>query len=319
MDIKHTVIMITYNQEDYIGEALECLFRQGVLPYEVIVADDCSTDATQKISLEYKEKYPDIIKPIFHKKNLGIYQNLNYIIENVKVNGDIINFLSGDDLYKDNMLETFNEFIVKNNLDPHNEKFLILSNQLHLLPNGEEKEAINNYKLQGKNYLKLKLRNKIGNRYTGISRALYDEMGKWNLELGLWADALHSFDLYMKCDKFYFINEYFPVYRLGSGITTKEKKEVFLRSWIKVANYILDHRSKYLDNKDKIYLKKTICRATMELENTLKNKIYFLKYYILSFGDVLDGYISLKSYIFESNALFPSFVRSFIKKIIRKS
>ena len=63
--------------------------------------------------LEYKNKYPDIIKPIFHKKNLGINQNQNYMIDNVKVNGDVISFLAGDDLYKDNMLITFDNFINK--------------------------------------------------------------------------------------------------------------------------------------------------------------------------------------------------------------
>jgi glycosyltransferase involved in cell wall biosynthesis len=316
MDIKHTILMITYNQEDYIKETLDCLFRQGVLPYEVFIADDYSTDNTRKIILEYQDKYPEIIKPIFHEKNLGINQNLNYMIENVKVNGDIINFLAGDDLYKDNMLITFNEFIKDNNLSPRNEKFLLMSNQLHLLVDKREKEAINNFKLEGKNYLKLKLRNKIGNRYTGISRALYDTMQTWNLELGLWADALHSFDLYINCDKFYFINKSFPVYRLGSGVTTQKKKDILSKSWIQVANYILDNRREYLDSKDIIYLKKSIEKSKLELNNSVNNKISFLKYYLLSFGDVLTGYNSLKDYIFEFGILFPKNIKQLIKKLI---
>jgi glycosyltransferase involved in cell wall biosynthesis len=316
MDIKHTILMITYNQEDYIKETLDCLFRQGVLPYEVFIADDYSTDNTRKIILEYQDKYPEIIKPIFHEKNLGINQNLNYMIENVKVNGDIINFLAGDDLYKDNMLITFNEFIKDNNLSPRNEKFLLMSNQLHLLVDKREKEAINNFKLEGKNYLKLKLRNKIGNRYTGISRALYDTMQTWNLELGLWADALHSFDLYINCDKFYFINKSFPVYRLGSGVTTQKKKDILSKSWIQVANYILDNRREYLDSKDIIYLKKSIEKSKLELNNSVNDKISFLKYYLLSFGDVLTGYNSLKDYIFEFGILFPKNIKQLIKKLI---
>jgi len=316
MDIKHTILMITYNQEDYIKEALSCLFRQGVLPYEVFIADDCSSDNTRNIILEYKDKYPEIIKPIFHEKNLGIYQNLNYIIDNVKVNGDIINFLSGDDLYKDNMLITFNKFIIENSLNPKKEKFLILSNQLHLTADNKYKEAIDNYKLKGKNYLKLKLRNKIGNRYTGISRALYNTMGKWNLNIGLWADALHSFDLYTKCDKFYFINEYFPVYRLGSGVTTTKDKKIFNQSWIQVANYIIDNRGEFLDKNDKIYLKKSIAKAKIAVDNSFENKVSFFKYYILSFGDVLDGYTTLKSYIFEISMFLPETIKIKIKKLL---
>jgi len=316
MDIKHTILMITYNQEDYIKEALSCLFRQGVLPYEVFIADDCSSDDTRKIIMEFKKKYPEIIKPIFHEKNLGINQNLNYIIDNVKVNGDIINFLSGDDFYLDNMLITFNRFIEENSLNPKKEKFLILSNVLNFTIDNKYKEATNNYKLRGKNYIKLKLRNKIGNRYTGISRALYNTMGKWNLNIGLWADALHSFDLYTKCDKFYFINEYFPVYRLGSGVTTTKNKKIFNQSWIQVANYIIDNRGEFLDKNDKIYLKKSIAKAKIAVDNSFENKVSFFKYYILSFGDVLDGYTTLKSYIFEISMFLPETIKIKIKKLL---
>ena len=306
MNIKHTILMVTYNQEDYIRVGLDSILNQDVLPFEIIIGDDCSTDNTRKIILEYKEKFPNIIKPVFHEKNLGINQNLNYIIENVKIEGDMVHYLDGDDFFKDDMLKTFNDYILKNNLNPQKEKFLLMSNQLHLLPNGEEKEAINNYQLQGKNYLKLKLRSKIGNRYTGISRALFNEMGVYNLNLGLWADHLHSFDTYIHCDNFYFINKSFPVYRQGSGVTSKEKKEVFAKSWIQVANFILNNRKEYLDKQDKIYLQKTICKAKIVLDRSLKNKVSFMKYYILSFGDVLDGYTDIKSYIYEISILYYS-------------
>jgi len=319
MNIKHTILMITYNQEDYIKETLECLFRQGVLPYEVFIADDYSTDNTRKIILEYKDKYPNIIKPIFHKANLGIYKNLNYIINNVKVNGDIISFLSGDDLYKDNMLLTFDNFIEENSLNPLDEKFLLLSTVVNLSPNGKEVEILNNYEFKNKNHLeliKLRLRDKINSRCTGISRLLFDEMDEWNLELGLWADYLNSVDLYIKCNKFYFINKSFPIYRLGSGVTTTKKKEIFSKSWIKVANYIMQNRKEYLDTDDIIYLKKTVAKSKVELENSLKNKIEFVIYYTLSFKDVLYGYSSLKEYLFQSSVFFPKSVKTVVKKLL---
>jgi glycosyltransferase involved in cell wall biosynthesis len=317
MDIKHTILMITYNQEGYIREALDCLFRQGVLPYEVFILDDCSTDNTRDIVLEYKDKYPNIIKLIFHDNNLGIYQNLNYITDNVKVNGDIISFLSGDDLYKDSMLITFNKFINDNSLLPKDEKFLILTNQLFILKSGAVVKSINNYKLKDKNYLKLKLRNEIGNRYTGISRMLFDSMKPWNLELGLWADALHSFDLYVNCDKFYFINKSFPVYRLGSGVTSSEKKEIFSNSQIKVANYILNNRNEFLDNIDILYLNKMIASANLELNNSFLNKYNFIKLYLRSFIDVIYGDITFKGYLYESKVLLPYSIVKKLKKLIR--
>ena len=225
MNIKHTILMITYNQEDFIREALECLFRQGVLPYEVFICDDFSTDKTRSIILEYKNKYPDIIKPIFHKKNLGINQNQNYMIDNVKVNGDVISFLAGDDLYKDNMLITFDNFINKNSLDLEEGKFILTTNVLKIREDSSILSEINHYKLRNKDYLKFHIRMKVGSRYTGISRKLFDTMTYWKENLGLWADYLHAFDLFIQCDNFYFINETFPIYRSGSGVTNTLKKE----------------------------------------------------------------------------------------------
>ena len=60
-----SVCLITYNHSKYVRQALDGIFMQKVdFPIEVIIADDCSTDSTRNIILEYKEKYPEIIKLI---------------------------------------------------------------------------------------------------------------------------------------------------------------------------------------------------------------------------------------------------------------
>jgi len=152
---------------------------------------------------------------------------------------------------------------------------------------------------------------------TGISRALFDVMDENKLELGLYADYIHSFDLLSKSDKVYFIDEYFPVYRLGSGITSKEKKDKMLHSLIKVVNYFLENRAQYLDKQDRIYLKKVMAKAKLKLNKNYTNKILFLKYYLLSFGDVLNGYTNLKTFLFEISIFLPDFIKNLIKKIVR--
>lgn len=65
-----SVLCITFNQENYITQALESLVSQRTsFPYEVIVHDDASTDDTPRIIEEYARKYPEIIKPILQKEN----------------------------------------------------------------------------------------------------------------------------------------------------------------------------------------------------------------------------------------------------------
>lgn len=71
-----TVCLITYNHAKYIRQAIDGVLMQKVdFHWELIIADDCSTDGTKEILLVYKEKYPDQIKLILQSKNVGAAQN----------------------------------------------------------------------------------------------------------------------------------------------------------------------------------------------------------------------------------------------------
>ena len=56
MAIKHSIIMICYNQEQYIRQALDSVLCEQIKPYEIIIGDDFSTDGTRKILREYKDQ-----------------------------------------------------------------------------------------------------------------------------------------------------------------------------------------------------------------------------------------------------------------------
>ncbi|MDR2502989.1 MAG: glycosyltransferase [Deltaproteobacteria bacterium] len=77
MPPKLTILCIAYNQERFLPQTLEGFIRQETsFPFEAIVADDCSTDGSAEVIREYARRRPDIIKPIFRERNLGIYENL---------------------------------------------------------------------------------------------------------------------------------------------------------------------------------------------------------------------------------------------------
>ena len=53
-----SVVVITYNQSNYIRKALDSILMQKVsFKYEILVGDDASTDGTQEILCEYAQKY----------------------------------------------------------------------------------------------------------------------------------------------------------------------------------------------------------------------------------------------------------------------
>ena len=65
-----SICCVTYNHENYIAEAIDSFLMQETnFPFEVLIAEDYSTDNTAKIIREYERKYPNIIKPIYQKEN----------------------------------------------------------------------------------------------------------------------------------------------------------------------------------------------------------------------------------------------------------
>ncbi len=93
---KVSVCVVTYNQEKYIHQCLQSLIDQVTnFDFEVIVADDCSTDGTRAIVKDFAEKYIGKIKPIFHNKNIGAYKNFVYVHE--QANGAYVSHMDGDD------------------------------------------------------------------------------------------------------------------------------------------------------------------------------------------------------------------------------
>lgn len=113
MNAKVTIICTTYNQKEYICDALDGFLNQETdFKYKVIVHDDASTDGTSDIIREYAKKYPDIIYPIIQEHNLysrGIDRK-PYLMDLIE--GDYIAVCEGDDYWTDaNKLQMQYDFL----------------------------------------------------------------------------------------------------------------------------------------------------------------------------------------------------------------
>lgn len=96
LDVKLSVTVITYNQVNYIGDCLKSILSQKVdFPFEIVIADDASTDGTLELIKEYCEKY-DNISLISQQQNVGL--NRNYLDVIRACNGEFIAHIDGDDL-----------------------------------------------------------------------------------------------------------------------------------------------------------------------------------------------------------------------------
>jgi glycosyltransferase involved in cell wall biosynthesis len=99
-EVKVSILTITYNQEKYIGQALESFVTQKTdFPFEAIVIDDNSTDGNPGIIREYAAKYPEIVKPVFRSENVGPIAN--YMDTFYRAAGEYIAICEGDDFFTD--------------------------------------------------------------------------------------------------------------------------------------------------------------------------------------------------------------------------
>ena len=208
-----SVCCVTYNHADFIKQTLEGFVTQKTnFPFEVIIADDCSTDGQQDIIKEYAKKYPDIIKPIFHSHNTGSYQNLLDAASACK--GKYVAMCDGDDYWTDDMrLQKAVSFLDKN------PQYTIYGTNAYKLYNDGTTEpyynrpTIHEYTSTYEDYLKRKsvLSNTFASTYRnvyfsdGIPKEYSDLIGTQFEEM-FRADSARNL-IHLKRGKAYFLNE----------------------------------------------------------------------------------------------------------------
>jgi len=97
--VEISIIIPNYNNKKYLADCLDSVLRQSFKDIEIIVTDDCSTDGSGELINYYVERYPEIIKALFHEKNLGISRNRHRGI--MASHGKYITTLDSDDMYDD--------------------------------------------------------------------------------------------------------------------------------------------------------------------------------------------------------------------------
>jgi glycosyltransferase involved in cell wall biosynthesis len=130
VESKISVFITSYNQKTYLIEAIESVLSQTLRPFEIIIVDDCSTDGSQKVIAGYAQVYPDLIKPYYHRRNLGIPANKRFALEHVR--GDLVTYLDGDDRYIPEKLELELEIY-----QAHPEAKIVYSNYYYIDPEGQ--------------------------------------------------------------------------------------------------------------------------------------------------------------------------------------
>jgi len=95
-----SVIIITYRQPDTVGKAIESvLAQQTSFPFEIVIGEDCSGDATRDVCLGYARRFPEIIRMMPEAPNKGLVDN--YFDTLLECRGEFVTDCAGDDAWSD--------------------------------------------------------------------------------------------------------------------------------------------------------------------------------------------------------------------------
>lgn len=109
-----SVIVLTYNHEKYIRQALDSILMQETdFPVEILVGDDASTDGTPEILREYARGHPGVVRIFLRSENMGPTRNAYDLL--MQAQGEYLAFCEGDDFWLDrDKLQTQVEFLTEN-------------------------------------------------------------------------------------------------------------------------------------------------------------------------------------------------------------
>ena len=101
--LKVSIGMPIYNGEKFIRQALDSLLAQTETNFELILSDNASTDATEKICREYSGK-DKRISYVRQEKNSGPLWNFNYVLQHAQ--GEYFMWAAHDDLWSKDWVTT---------------------------------------------------------------------------------------------------------------------------------------------------------------------------------------------------------------------
>lgn len=137
-----SLVMTTYNGLKYISEQLDSIRTQTLLPDEVLIYDDRSTDGTYEYVQKYIDKYDLHTWNVYkNKENKGYSLNFSDAIEAAK--GDLIFLCDQDDIWHADKIEKMSAVMQKN------KQIALLASNVHPFYMGKNPQKVYYKKLKG--------------------------------------------------------------------------------------------------------------------------------------------------------------------------
>lgn len=95
-----TVGIKAYNHETFVAQAIEsALMQETNFPFEILIAEDFSTDRTRTIVEEFAAKHPERIRLFLPPANIGRHRIVQELCS--RAQGEFVAIMDGDDFWTD--------------------------------------------------------------------------------------------------------------------------------------------------------------------------------------------------------------------------
>lgn len=105
-----SIILVSYNQEKFIIDALKSATSQTYKNLEIIASDDASTDRTYELISSFKSQYNGPHKLIINQNTSNLGVGGNYAKATSLTRGELIFVAGGDDISLPHRVETVMNF-----------------------------------------------------------------------------------------------------------------------------------------------------------------------------------------------------------------
>ena len=254
-------VILAYNQEQFISEAIIGALSQTYNNMEIIVSDDCSTDNTYEIARQTIEKYNGDKKIYLYRneKNMGLVPHVNKVVSEYS-KGNYIALAGGDDISLSERIEKTVDLLKDENVYAVCGQYYLINRQGDII--GEKSVNSLSFCEINDEYIR-DLSFMTGGAGLTIKRIVWDMFGDLELQTPAEDSTLRFRSLLM--GKIAVSNDYFIKYRRHDN---------------NLSNHVYFLKTKYIARQYLIDVKKAYKKQLIgkNLLKRLKRKIYI--YYL---------------------------------------
>lgn len=221
-----SILIPVYNTEKYLQGCVQSVLQQTEQDFEIILANDCSTDGSGLLCDELSEQYSSKIRVIHNDKNYGLLMTRRKLF--AAANGEWVLCVDSDDLLENTALEKLKAVIESESpdivlfnlkcfhMDGSTEEFRPDLRSNHLFSENEKTEILRCF------YKNNDLNSMCTKAVKASILDLEDDYHDCPVKIG--EDAFQTYPLFDRAKRIFYLDEFLYRYRKNEGGMTVSLK-----------------------------------------------------------------------------------------------